>query len=93
MIRALLLYVFGTLGDWRSSIAREAKVVLGPLGQELDWHAFAEAWRAEYQPSMEEVRSGRRGFIRCSTRCIARTSIASCRASSSMASPRRRACR
>ena len=64
MICALFFDVFGTLVDWRISIAREAKALLGPLGHELDWHAFAEAWRAEYQPSMEEVRSGRRGFVR-----------------------------
>jgi 2-haloacid dehalogenase len=64
MVRALFFDVFGTLVDWRSSIAREAKALLEPLGHELDWLAFADAWRAEYQPSMEEVRSGRRGFVR-----------------------------
>ncbi|MBV9568287.1 MAG: haloacid dehalogenase type II, partial [Hyphomicrobiales bacterium] len=58
MISALFFDVFGTLVDWRSSIAREAKALLGPLGLDLDWSGFAEAWRAEYQPSMEEVRSG-----------------------------------
>jgi 2-haloacid dehalogenase len=26
----------------------------------VDWAAFADTWRANYQPSMEEVRSGRR---------------------------------
>ena len=33
-----------------------------PLGFKLDWLAFADAWRAEYQPGMEEVRSGRLPF-------------------------------
>jgi 2-haloacid dehalogenase len=61
---ALFFDVFGTLVDWRSSIAREAKALLAPLGHDLDWNSFAEAWRAEYQPSMEEVRSGRRGFVK-----------------------------
>lgn len=64
MIRALFFDVFGTLVDWRSSIAREAKALLAPLGHDVDWLTFAEAWRAEYQPSMEEVRSGRRPFVR-----------------------------
>jgi 2-haloacid dehalogenase len=34
--QALLFDVFGTLTDWRSSIAREAKAVLGPLGHAVD---------------------------------------------------------
>jgi 2-haloacid dehalogenase len=63
-LSALFFDVFGTLVDWRSSLAREAKSQLAPLGHELDWSAFAKAWRAEYQPSMEEVRSGRRGFVK-----------------------------
>ena len=64
MISALFFDVFGTLVDWRSSVAREAKALLAPLGHELDGAAFADAWRAEYQPSMEEVRSGKRGYVR-----------------------------
>jgi 2-haloacid dehalogenase len=62
MIRALLFDVFGTLVDWRSGIAREAQALLGPRGVSIDWHAFADAWRAQYQPAMEEVRAGRIGF-------------------------------
>jgi len=61
-IQALLFDVFGTLTDWRTSIAREAKAILGPLGHALDWLAFADAWRNEYQPAMEEVRSGKIPF-------------------------------
>jgi 2-haloacid dehalogenase len=57
-IRALFFDVFGTLVDWRNSIAREAAAILRPQGIELDWPEFADAWRAEYQPGMEEVRSG-----------------------------------
>jgi 2-haloacid dehalogenase len=58
-VRALLFDVFGTLVDWRSGVAREAKAILQPLGFSLDWLAFADAWRAQYQPALEEVRSGR----------------------------------
>ena len=61
-VEALFFDVFGTLVDWRTSIAREAEKVLGPLGHRLDWVAFADAWRAEYQPGMEAVRSGRIPF-------------------------------
>ncbi|MEZ5098372.1 MAG: haloacid dehalogenase type II [Thermoleophilia bacterium] len=63
-VRALLFDVFGTLVDWRTSIAREAERSLAPLGVSLDWLAFADAWRAEYQPAMEEVRSGQLPFGR-----------------------------
>jgi 2-haloacid dehalogenase len=56
--------VFGTLVDWRSSIAREAEAILKPLGHSLDWLAFADAWRGEYQPAMEEIRSGRASFCK-----------------------------
>ncbi len=58
-VKALFFDVFGTLVDWRTGVAREAKSILKPLGYSLDWHAFADAWRDQYQPGMEEVRSGR----------------------------------
>ena len=61
-IKALLFDVFGTLVDWRTSIAREAHGILAPLGVALDWSAFADAWRDQYQPAMEDVRSGRVPF-------------------------------
>ena len=54
--------VFGTLVDWRTGVAREVQRVLQPLGFNLDWTGFADAWRGEYQPGMEEVRSGRIPF-------------------------------
>ena len=61
-LRALFFDVFGTLVDWRGSVAREAQAILRPQGFSLDWAAFADAWRDEYQPGMEEVRSGRIPF-------------------------------
>ena len=60
--KALFFDIFGTVVDWRSGIAREAQAQLAPLGHTLDWHAFADAWRDEYQPGMEEVRAGRIPF-------------------------------
>ena len=62
--KALLFDVFGTLVDWRTSIAREAEQVLKPLGVSIDWVAFADAWRGEYQGAMDEVRHGRIPFCK-----------------------------
>src|SRR4030095_14136170 len=61
-IKTLLFDVFGTLVDWRSSIAREAQPIRSPLGIAIDWEAFADAWRARYQPAMDDVRTGRLPF-------------------------------
>jgi 2-haloacid dehalogenase len=63
-VRALFFDVFGTLVDWRTSVAREAEAALAPLGHPLDWLAFADAWRDEYQPAMEAVRAGAIPFCR-----------------------------
>lgn len=59
MPQALIFDVFGTCVDWRSSIARAVATALPGL----DAVAFADAWRAEYQPAMERVRSGGRGYV------------------------------
>ena len=60
MPKALIFDVFGTLVDWRGSIARG----LAPwIPDQDDRLAFADAWRARYQPSMEAVRSGQRPFV------------------------------
>src|ERR1700724_3217349 len=63
-VKALFFDVFGTLVDWRSSIAREAEALLKPKGLALDYPAFADAWRGEYQGAMEEVRAGRIAFVK-----------------------------
>ena len=63
-VQALFFDVFGTLVDWRTSIAREAETLLAPLGHTVDWLAFADAWRGEYQPAMAEVRDGRTPFCK-----------------------------
>ncbi|HEY5720480.1 MAG TPA: haloacid dehalogenase type II [Gammaproteobacteria bacterium] len=62
-VQALLFDVFGTVVDWRSSIIREGEALGRRLGVEVDWTAFADAWRGLYQPSMEAVRSGRREWM------------------------------
>lgn len=62
-IRALTFDVFGTVVDWRSSVAREAEAILAPRGVTLDWPAFADAWRALYVPAMARVSRGERTFV------------------------------
>jgi len=57
--------VFGTVVDWRSGVARAAAPFLARYApQRVEPGAFADAWRKRYQPAMEEVRSGRRAFVR-----------------------------
>jgi 2-haloacid dehalogenase len=58
-LRALFFDVFGTLVDFRTSVAREAERLLAPMGNTIDWLAFADAWRGEYQGALEEVRASR----------------------------------
>lgn len=60
--RALLFDVFGTCVDWRGSIVREGADWNARLGLKVDWAALVDAWRGNYQPSMEEVRAGKRPF-------------------------------
>jgi 2-haloacid dehalogenase len=55
-MRALLFDVFGTCVDWRTTIEWEATRWKLPEG-------FADAWRAQYQPQLDTVRSGRRPWV------------------------------
>ena len=57
-IKALTFDVFGTVVDWRSSIIAEGEALGARLGIKADWAAFADAWRAGYQPAMTRVRHG-----------------------------------
>src|SRR5690348_3457091 len=57
-VNALVYDVFGTVVDWRGSIAREGELLGKRKGIDRDWVAFADAWRGGYQPMMQRVRSG-----------------------------------
>jgi 2-haloacid dehalogenase len=62
--KALAFDVFGTVVDWRTGIAREAAPLLDQLGRtDVTPEAFADGWRARYQPAMARVRSGERPFV------------------------------
>lgn len=63
-VRAIVFDVFGTVVDWRSGVAREAAPFLSRYATGADPHSFADAWRRRYAPAMEEVRAGRRAFVR-----------------------------
>ncbi|APA90044.1 haloacid dehalogenase type II (plasmid) [Paraburkholderia sprentiae WSM5005] len=63
-IKAFVFDVFGTVVDWRSGVAREAQPFLNRHAPDLDVSEFVDAWRREYSPAMEEVRSGRRPYVR-----------------------------
>ena len=57
-VKALVFDTFGTVVDWRSSVAREVGALAKKKGVTLDADKFADAWRAGYGPSMNRVRSG-----------------------------------
>nr|WP_200821759.1 haloacid dehalogenase type II [Caballeronia humi] len=63
-IKALLFDVFGTVVDWRSGVARDSQPFLARYAPSIDAHEFADTWRREYAPAMEEIRSKRRAFVR-----------------------------
>ncbi len=63
-VKALTFDVFGTVVDWRGGIAREIAALGAARGFDIDGNVFALAWRARYQPAMERVRSGARGFVK-----------------------------
>ena len=57
-LKAVTFDVFGTVVDWRSSIAREMNLLGDEKGFSINGAEFANAWRSLYQPSMSKVRSG-----------------------------------
>lgn len=61
--KALIFDVFGTLVDWRTSVAAQVNAAFARKGIDVDGPAFADAWRAEYDPAMALVRSGGRGYV------------------------------
>ncbi|MDE8347425.1 MAG: haloacid dehalogenase type II [Acidocella sp.] len=58
--RAILFDVFGTVVDWRGSVAAALAATGARHGLVADWSALADAWRGQYAPSMNAVRQGRR---------------------------------
>ncbi|MEC9328707.1 MAG: haloacid dehalogenase type II [Pseudomonadota bacterium] len=61
-LKAVTFDVFGTVVDWRSSIAQEVDLLAEAKGLSVDGAEFASAWRALYQPAMSRVRTGELPF-------------------------------
>ena len=59
VIKALVFDVFGTVVDWRGSLIREGRALGQRMNIDIDWTAFADAWRAGYKPAMDKVRTGK----------------------------------
>jgi 2-haloacid dehalogenase len=57
-VKALTFDVFGTVVDWRGSIAREVRALAKDKGLRVNAVKFADALRAGYRPAMNRVTSG-----------------------------------
>lgn len=66
-VRAVLFDTFGTVVDWRTGISSAVRAFASSHSLTLDPEEFADAWRAQYQPSLEPVRSGKRPYVSLDT--------------------------
>jgi len=57
-VKALVFDTFGTVVDWRTSVAGEIEALAKRKGLVVDGPKFEDAWRAGYRPSMDRVRKG-----------------------------------
>ncbi|MGH3086325.1 MAG: HAD-IA family hydrolase, partial [Rubrobacteraceae bacterium] len=57
-MKGLVFDVFGTVVDWRSGVIQAGEELGKKNNLDIDWPAFADAWRGRYQPSMQRVRNG-----------------------------------
>jgi len=60
LIQALVFDVFGTVVDWRTSLIRRFEQFGRDNGLTADWAGLVDDWRGQYQPLMNEVRTGKR---------------------------------
>lgn len=57
-VKALTFDVFGTVVDWRGSIAREVRAFAQEKKLRVNASKFADAWRSGYRPAMNRVANG-----------------------------------
>lgn len=57
-VRVIVFDTFGTVVDWRGSIASDLSVWGAARGIALDWERMADLWRGQYYPQLARVRSG-----------------------------------
>ena len=61
-IRALVFDMFGTLVDWRGGMIAHLSSWGDARGIRADWPTLVDAWRMDYPPSLDRVRSGERAW-------------------------------
>lgn len=62
--KALAFDVFGTVVDWRTSVARESARFLAMIGEDPQGaESFADAWRGQYIAAMIGMRKSGRAFV------------------------------
>ena len=61
--KAVIFDVFGTVVDWRTGVAESVAPALAEKEVPVDPLEFATRWRAEYQPAMQRIRAGERGYV------------------------------
>lgn len=66
-VKAYIFDVFGTLVNWRSSVARDLGAAFTQKEIQEDPLRIATAWRAQYDPAMARIRDGGRGYVRLET--------------------------
>lgn len=59
-IKALMFDVFGTVVDYRTSVARALAAAGAGARVHADWEAMTDEWRAGYMPATQRVRQGER---------------------------------
>jgi len=57
-VKALTFDTFGTVVDYRGRIVEAGSAPGRAKHRQVDWEKFADAWRADYAPSMNRVRTG-----------------------------------
>ncbi|WP_429818026.1 haloacid dehalogenase type II [Ensifer sp. B1-9] len=62
-VRLLGFDVYGTVVDWRGSVARHVEAFFLNANCEVDPFKFATDWRSLYQPAMEPIRQGARPWV------------------------------
>lgn len=62
-IKALIFDVFGTVVDWRTSVAEYVVPAFKKYSVPCDPFEFADYWRGRYDPAMDKIRTGKRGYV------------------------------
>ncbi|MES2184878.1 MAG: haloacid dehalogenase type II [Pseudomonadota bacterium] len=57
-VRAIVFDTFGTVVDWRKSIAEDLSAWGAAQGLSADWTGLADLWRSRYDPQKDRVRLG-----------------------------------